>query len=950
MSRACVVATFYTIGAGSETIRRVKRPLHASIALALGLLAAVPAARLESTEASPYGVNAHAPEGEDLVRLLDAAQAAGIGWIRIDFLWPWVEPRPGVRDYRVYDEIVGEARLRGLEVYANLSATPAWATDGPPVTGVPREVARWRSFVSDSARRYRGRVKAWGIWNEPNLVSFWAGTRAQYVDVLLKPASEEIRAADPDALVCGPDLAHLKAGGADWYTWLLDVLRRAGDAIDVVTHHVYDQGDHGNVTRKLDASTAFGGDPQYWDVVAPSVREVLREAKAEGKPFWLTETGWASDQVGETSQAANVRGLLDDWFGRPGEPSWVKKIFLYELVDDGSDGVGRWGLLRPDRTPKPAYTAVSGFTFSYPPYGDAARVLSAEVPERVAPAVPVPVRVTVRNSGRSTWTREAGHALAPLADAAVLSPGRVALPSGRPVAPGETATFAFSLTAPREGAFLAEWRLVTEEGSRFGPVVSRTVTAAGACPAPPMPVVTTAPVGAVPAGSVAAFAWSPGARAEPMAARYRVQVGTAPALDPARLLVDTEVPGNAFAWRVPAGAGPGLGFRVAALDGCGTAGAFSAVAPFSVGTPPAAIVVTRGQGAPWLVRTGEPAPTAVLAFRNVGGETATVDFDVTGSDFAVSPLSETLGPGEERPVFLSARPAATSAPGVRAAAPRRDLARRLRLDAGRAGRRLRRGRKRARRRLARRGLLSRPGERGDRVGRGRRHEPGSGARPPRPDDRAGRGVALRLERGPRVADPSRRDAPAAPRGRPEAPDARGRRRPGAHRRLARRRGGRRGRPGRRPRRRRRAGAEGRGAGTPRPGRDVVLGRSDGGPDARGSRAVLHLLARPRQPRERPGSRRGLLHAGGLGRHARGAPGERDGPAGRDAPPRRRAPRPLRRDERRRAPRGPKPRRARGSQRRDGAVPGRGEVLGRDPRRGRGRGDGRRGGGRSSSRA
>ena len=34
-------------------------------------------AELEATEASPYGVNAHAPEGEDLVRLLDAAPAEG---------------------------------------------------------------------------------------------------------------------------------------------------------------------------------------------------------------------------------------------------------------------------------------------------------------------------------------------------------------------------------------------------------------------------------------------------------------------------------------------------------------------------------------------------------------------------------------------------------------------------------------------------------------------------------------------------------------------------------------------------------------------------------------------------------------------------------------------------------------------------------------------------------
>ena len=346
----------------------------------MSLLGSVPAARLLADEASPYGVNAHAPGGDDLRFLLDRAEAARIGWIRIDFIWGWVEPVRGRRDYALYDDIVREARARGIEVYASLVGTPAWATDGSPGIGVPRDVADWRAFVSDSASRYRGRVKAWGVWNEPNLAGFWSGSRAQYIDVLLRPAAEEIRKADPDALVCGPELAHLKSGGADWYDWLLDVMRRAGDVIDVVTHHVYDRDGDGDVTRKLDASTTFGGDPGYWDLVPPSLREVLRYVRAS-QPVWLTETGWASDEVGEANQSRYLVGLLSEWFGRPGEPPWVRKIFSYELIDDGSDGVPRWGLLRPDRSPKPAYSGVAAFTSTYPPYGDAAQVVEARIPE-----------------------------------------------------------------------------------------------------------------------------------------------------------------------------------------------------------------------------------------------------------------------------------------------------------------------------------------------------------------------------------------------------------------------------------------------------------------------------------------------------------------------------------------------------------------------------------------
>lgn len=639
------------------------RPILSAALLAGLLVGAAPSGRLSAEEASPYGVNAHAPSGADLVPLLDAVQAARIGWIRVDFAWSSVEPARGARDFLVYDAIVREARARGVEVYAEISGTPAWATDGPPEAGVPRSVAEWRSFVAESARRYRGRVKAWGVWNEPNLASFWAGTRAQYVDVLLRPAAEEIRKADPDALVCGPDLAHLTGGGADWYGWLLDVLVEAGGVLDVVTHHVYDRGDNGDVKRKLDASTTFGGRPQYWDLVSPSVIEVLREAGAEDKPFWLTETGWASDEVGEEVQSRNLVELLRDWFGRPGGPSWVRKVFLYELVDDGREGIARYGLLRPDRSPKMAYRGVSTFNSAYRPYGDAAELVTVEVPESVEVGATKTARLTFRNSGRATWTLDAGHALAPLDDAAFLSAGRVPLPSGRPVATGETVTFSFPLSPLRAGTFRAAWRLVTEEGGPFGPVVERTITATGACGVPAAPEVAAAPAGRVAAGALAAFSWSEGEIPGP--ARFRVQLLDLPPFAPTAVLVDSEVSGTSFGWRVPATPGRTLGFRVAAVNGCGVAGPFSATSVFSVATAPARLAPTRGQGAPWLVRSGEAAPTSLLAFRNVGGEPAVARFDVTDDAFAVTPLSATIAPGEEQNVLLSARAGATLAAGVR---------------------------------------------------------------------------------------------------------------------------------------------------------------------------------------------------------------------------------------------------------------------------------------------
>ncbi|HXT52519.1 MAG TPA: cellulase family glycosylhydrolase, partial [Thermoanaerobaculia bacterium] len=325
---------------------------------ALAALIATPAARAD--DLSPFGINVHAPAGAQLSAELDRAERGGIGWIRIDFIWAAVESQRGVYDWRLYDALVAAAQQRGISVLAIIAYTPQWATDGPEISGVPRDAGDWATFCTKAAKRYRGRIAAWEIWNEPNLTKFWAGTRQQWWQQVLIPGADAIHAADPHALVAGPALAHL--GSRDWHHWLLETLQTAGDKIDVVTHHLYDGDGSRDVTTKLDGSTQFGNNPGLWDVIAPSVREVLKAAGARDKPFWLTETGWESGDVGETRQADHYRGLLGDWLGG-GSRDWVKKIFFYEL-QDGPDF--SWGVLHADGSPKPAYAQVRGFVIAHP--------------------------------------------------------------------------------------------------------------------------------------------------------------------------------------------------------------------------------------------------------------------------------------------------------------------------------------------------------------------------------------------------------------------------------------------------------------------------------------------------------------------------------------------------------------------------------------------------------
>jgi polysaccharide biosynthesis protein PslG len=293
------------------------------------------------TIGSPYGINVHdliwnAPNPETQA-LTDAAMP----WVRVDFNWLQIEPDRGVFDWTVTDGVVNAATANGLNVYATLAYTPGWATDTSPQFGPPRDPADWDTFVFAIVSRYKDRIHAWGMWNEPNVNSFWSGTRQQYIDLILKVGSDAAKRADPGCVVGGPDLANLET--RQWDTWLRDVLMQAGDKLDVVTHHRY--GDT--------ASSVLGAlDGPQWPWDPPAVRDVIVDAGAGAKPFWLTEVGWHTDDVSESDQAADYTGVLDGMLTRP----WWKRVFFYELQDDPMIAHA-YGVLRADHSPKPAYDA-----------------------------------------------------------------------------------------------------------------------------------------------------------------------------------------------------------------------------------------------------------------------------------------------------------------------------------------------------------------------------------------------------------------------------------------------------------------------------------------------------------------------------------------------------------------------------------------------------------------
>jgi hypothetical protein len=282
---------------------------------------------------SPYGVVAFIPSATRF----DAMSDANIAWGRYDFSWRSVEAAgKGMYNWAAQDYAVAEANARGLHIYGGLGYTPTWASAAGNANSPPTNNQDWYDYVYATVSRYKGSVKYWEMWNEPDLNHFWGGTYSQFVE-LFKVGADAAHAADPDCMVVGPEIS--SAGVPT--SWVMGLLQEAGNKIDVISFHQY--GD--NPTDRLATI-----DSMYNHIVSIGYGK---------KPIWVSESGWASDDIGEQTQADNLTDMLEGVAARP----WIKKFFWYQIWEGPTD---RAGLLREDETRKPAWYAYRDYTAANP--------------------------------------------------------------------------------------------------------------------------------------------------------------------------------------------------------------------------------------------------------------------------------------------------------------------------------------------------------------------------------------------------------------------------------------------------------------------------------------------------------------------------------------------------------------------------------------------------------
>jgi putative glycosyl hydrolase len=289
-----------------------------------------------SAQSAHYGMNAHDVSGMTADKLTEL----GAGIVRVVYGWDRIEPDcKGCFTWERTDAWRDQARRTGRAIFGTLAYTPRWANGGALINTPPLRAEDWYDFVYATVDRYKDDVFLWGIWNEPNLDSYFRnGDRTAY-EALVRTAASAIHAANPRAQVLGPEVSQ-HAIPTGWYAAVMDDV---GSLFDIVTVH--------------------------WYVDGPAIERFMDEGIrpwSMRKEVWLAEVGVKPCQTnfGEAGQALLYRRVLEAFQQRR---NWWTGLMFYVLHDDPPEpsNCGS-GITREDWSNRPAFLLYRAFMKAFP--------------------------------------------------------------------------------------------------------------------------------------------------------------------------------------------------------------------------------------------------------------------------------------------------------------------------------------------------------------------------------------------------------------------------------------------------------------------------------------------------------------------------------------------------------------------------------------------------------
>jgi hypothetical protein len=357
-----------------------------------------PDAPVAHAEVNPFGVNVFLEQEADPAKRALAVQMAadaGYRWLRQEFPWEDIEihgkgdfedrrHEPARSAWEKYDHIVELAEAHNLELIVRLSNPPAWSRAAGNDVGSyapPDDYQDYADFVSAVVSRYRGRVRYYQIWNEPNIYPEWGNYPISPEDYtrLLQAGAQAARAADPDAVIIAGALAatiNLQPDAAPPANSLSDLLflQRMYDAgaapfFDVMAVQGYGLWS-GPTDQRMHPRVLNISHHQF-------IRDLMVANGDAAKPIWISEMNWnaapedVEPRYGRVSLEQQARYLplayqrvFDDWPWVGVANTWYLKRATDAWEQNGQPEA-YFRLLAPDFTPQPVYTAIQQFATAY---------------------------------------------------------------------------------------------------------------------------------------------------------------------------------------------------------------------------------------------------------------------------------------------------------------------------------------------------------------------------------------------------------------------------------------------------------------------------------------------------------------------------------------------------------------------------------------------------------
>ncbi|HDN79274.1 MAG TPA: hypothetical protein ENG33_02255 [Chloroflexi bacterium] len=337
---------------------------------------------------NPFGINTFLEqevEPEKREQAVKMIAEAGFHWIRQEFPWEDIEihgkgdfedrrHKPYHSAWDKYDHIVELAERYGLELIVRLSNPPAWTRADGDARGTfapPDNFEDFGDFVYTVVSRYRGRIRYYQIWNEPNIYPEWGEQPVnpeEYVE-LLKVAYTRAKEADPNVvIICGALASTIELGPRDLNDFIF--LQRmydagAADYFDIMAMQGYGLWS-GPYDRRMQPRVV-----NYSRVLF--IRDIMVKNGDAHKPIWISEMNWNTVPEGLPAPYGRVTpeqqaryavmayqraqeewpwvGVVNFWFFKRPTDRWRKEgkpEYFFRMVE-------------PDFTPLPVYYAMKDY-------------------------------------------------------------------------------------------------------------------------------------------------------------------------------------------------------------------------------------------------------------------------------------------------------------------------------------------------------------------------------------------------------------------------------------------------------------------------------------------------------------------------------------------------------------------------------------------------------------